>query len=154
MKKVLILFFAIAIPTLCVGQRRSSSSHRSSGAHSHSSAVHVRSHQASHTRSTSAIHQKSTRTSHLSKVSILSRRSPSQVSSKKAMEVERDNNGKIKRSSSAKERFMKQTGYPKVTFPDVGDPSLKPVWLDLAKESAKQFQAKFYEMIKEGRSMN
>lgn len=40
------------------------------------------------------------------------------------------------------------------TFPDVGDPGLRPVWLDLAKESVKQFQEKFYEMMKEARSMN
>lgn len=39
-------------------------------------------------------------------------------------------------------------------FPDVGDPSLKPVWIDLAKESSKQFQEKFYEMMKEAKSMN
>jgi len=37
------------------------------------------------------------------------------------------------------------------TFPDVGDPSLRPVWLGLAKESVKQFQEKFYEMMKEAR---
>jgi len=36
-------------------------------------------------------------------------------------------------------------------FPDVGDPSLKPVWIDMAKVSVKQFQDKFYEMMNEAR---
>jgi hypothetical protein len=126
MKKLLIFFLIVAVSTFSIAQRKSSSSHRSSSSHSHSSSVSVKSytkkdgtHVTAHTRAYSS--PSSSRTSsrfgvksyHSPKSSSVLRTSSGHQSTQKAVGVQRDNHGKIKRSSSAKERFMRQTGFPK-----------------------------------------
>lgn len=52
---------------------------------------------------------------------------------------------KIKTYSISKDKYG--------TFPDVGDPNLEPVWLELAKENAKQFLEKLSEIMKQDKNM-
>jgi hypothetical protein len=75
-----------------------------SGGHSHSGTHSSESHGGhSGTHSSGKTH-KSSSSSHVG--------NGKHAGSKKAVDVKRDKNGKIARSSAAKEKFMKQSGYP------------------------------------------
>lgn len=99
MQKLLLVLLAICIPLASFGQRRSGSSHRSTSSHS------TRSYPSSSSKKTYTAKPKASKTP--------SYHPAARSNSQKAVGVQRDNKDNIKRSSSAKEKFTKQTGYPK-----------------------------------------
>ena len=98
MKKLILVLLAICIPLAGFGQRRSGSSHRSTSSHSTRSSP-------SSSKKTSIAKPRASKAPGY--------RPAVRSNSQKAGGVQRDSKGKIKRSSSAKEKFMNQTGYPK-----------------------------------------